>query len=170
MRKAWLKKLDGIKNKVNEVHRKLAVWLCENHRVILLPKFDTQRMISKLDRKIGRKTARGMCTWAHYRFRQTLINKATLYPWCKVIICDEAYTSKTCGQCGVLNHKLKGQKVFRCGSCHYVADRDISAARNILLRYLTRNDINSGCQEGHPMLPGACSGMTNCRKCANSKF
>ena len=94
----------------------------------------------------------------HFRFRQTLINKAASYPWCKVIVCDEAYTSKTCGNCGSLNHKLGGKKVFNCKECHYVADRDISAARNILLRYITRNNIKIGRHEGCPMLLRACSG------------
>jgi transposase len=58
----------------------------------------------------------------------------------QVIECYEDYTSKTCGQCGVLNQKLGGHKVFNCPEegCDYIADRDISAARNILLRYLTR--------------------------------
>jgi putative transposase len=159
MKKAWLMKLDRIRNRVNEAHKKLSIWLCENHRVVLIPKFDTGHMIRKIDRKIGRKTARGMCTWAHFRFRQTLINKSSSYPWCKVIVCDEAYTSKTCGQCGELNHKLKGKKVFKCENCHYVADRDISAARNILMRYITRNNINikSGHHVGCPVPLRACS-------------
>ena len=58
----------------------------------------------------------------------------------QVIECYEDYTSKTCGQCGVLNETLGGQEVFSCPQerCGYVAGRDISAARNILLRYLTR--------------------------------
>ena len=57
----------------------------------------------------------------------------------QVIECYEDYTSKTCGQCGALNEKLAGKKVFDCPQedCDYKAGRDTSAARNILLRYLT---------------------------------
>jgi len=140
LRKAWWRKLDKIKYKIAEVHKKMARWLCTTYRTILLPKFETSRMIKKRDRKLRSKTVRQMCTWAHFRFRQLLIAKAELFPWCKVIICDEAYTSKTCGQCGQLHQKLGGNKTFKCPqpTCHYVADRDMSAARNILLRYLTR--------------------------------
>ena len=58
----------------------------------------------------------------------------------QVIECYEDSTSKTCGKCGVLNDKLKGAEKFICPQqgCGYIAGRDTSAARNILLRYLTR--------------------------------
>jgi putative transposase len=144
-RLAWYRLLQGIRDKISEVHKKLATWLCENYRVILLPKFETQQMVRRRNRKLATKTARGMCTWAHFRFRQMLLSKAELYPWCQVIICDEHYTSKTCGRCGTLNQTLGAKKTFNCGACGYEADRDISAARNILLRYLTRSEI------GHPI-------------------
>ena len=62
---------------------------------------------------------------------------------CQLIVCDEAYTSKTCGACGTLYQKLGSNKTFKCAACGYEADRDISAARNILLRYLTREGIGS---------------------------
>lgn len=138
-RMAWLRKLVRIQDKIKEVHRKLAVWLCENHRIVLIPNFETQQMIRRKARKLRSKTARGMCCWSHYAFRQLLLNKADLFPWCRIIVCDEAYTSKTCGGCGLINDKLGSNKTFNCKSCGYQADRDISAARNILLRYLTLN-------------------------------
>ena len=82
-----------------------------------------------------------MMTLSHSAFRQRLLDTAKRYPWCKVVVCDEQYTSKTCGNCGKLNETLGGNKVFTCGGCGYVADRDCSAARNILLRYLTLSRI-----------------------------
>src|SRR5262249_29836861 len=75
--------------------------------------------------------------WSHYRFRQRLLAKAREYPRCKVVLVDEAHTSKTCGCCGVLNQKLGGSKVFLCLACRARCDRDLHAARNILLRYLS---------------------------------
>ena len=141
MRRAWLRILETVRNRVNEAHRKFAKWLCTSYRVVLLPKFETSRMCTGPRRKINNKVVRGMMTWAHYRFRQTLLAKAELYPACRVIVCDEAYTSKTCGQCGAINRKLGGSKVFRCKPCGYTADRDASAARNILLRYLTLHGV-----------------------------
>ena len=58
-------------------------------------------------------------------------------------ICDEPYTSKTCGGCGAIHAKLGASKKFVCPAvgCGYKADRDANGARNILLRYLTIHKI-----------------------------
>ena len=72
-----------------------------------------------------------------------LINKTREYPWCKVVICDEDYTSKTCGKCGKIHEKLSGSKLFKCPYCHIEIDRDVNGARNILLRCITLNDIRA---------------------------
>jgi len=42
-------------------------------------------------------TARQMNTWSHYQFKQILLHKSTMFTNCKVIIVNEAYTTKTCG-------------------------------------------------------------------------
>ena len=47
----------------------------------------------------------------------------------------QAFTSKTCGKCGHLNNKLGGSRTFNCRACKHTEDRDVHAARNILLRY-----------------------------------
>jgi putative transposase len=109
-----------------------------NYHYVLLPQFETQQIVCRKQRKINNKTARLLSTWSHYKFRQRLIEKAREYPWCKVIICDEHYTSKTCGFCGTIRWDLGGRKIFRCYKCNYACDRDINASRNILLRYLTK--------------------------------
>lgn len=64
-------------------------------------------------RVINNKTARGMLNWSHFRFRQLLLSKSREYPDCKVIICDEHYTSKTCGACGFIHYGLGGNKVMK---------------------------------------------------------
>ena len=140
---AWLRMLRRIRNRIDECHRKLSTFLCRTFSTILLPKFETSRMVRKLERKIRRKTARQMCSWSHFRFRERLIAKAELSANANVIICDEQYTTKTCGKCGCLHRKIGSNKTFRCPSttCDHVADRDVNAARNILLRYLTVNGV-----------------------------
>lgn len=146
-RRAFHRLIGKVKNKISEVHRKLALYLCSNYRTILIPKFDVKRMIKKQDRKLNAKTARAMTTWSHYKFRQLLLAKAETMPWCEVVVVNEAYTSKTCGYCGTLNRKLGSSKTFRCSNveCGIVADRDIHASRNILLRYLTTNNLRAQC-------------------------
>ena len=130
-----------IRNLVDEVHKKLSKWIVENHHTVLLPKFETQKMVGRSQRKIGSKTARAMLGWSHYRFQQRLLNKTREYPWCKVTICDEHFTSKTCGNCGNLEN-IGLKKTFRCGKCETELDRDLNGARNILLRYFTLSRVS----------------------------
>ncbi len=75
-----------------------------------------------------------MMTLSHYRFRQTLLNKAREYKNVRVILVNEAYTSKTCTRCGFIHQLLKGKKVFKCPSCQHEIDRDWNGARNIFMR------------------------------------
>ena len=56
LRRAYLRKLQCIKNKITECHRKLALWLCEKYRCVLIPNFETPRMINRITRKIRGKT------------------------------------------------------------------------------------------------------------------
>lgn len=125
-----------IKNLIRDIHHKLARFLCDNYEFILLPKFDTQQMVMRGKRRINSKTARSMVTWSHYTFRQRLMDKAKEYDSPRtVVMCNEHYTSKTCGNCGFLHKKLGGNKTFKCPQCGVVMGRDLNGARNILLRY-----------------------------------
>ena len=48
------------------------------------------------------------------QLRQRLINKNELFSHYNVIECDESYTCKTCGYCGLINDKLGGSIVVKC--------------------------------------------------------
>ncbi|KAK1945227.1 putative transposase [Phytophthora citrophthora] len=138
---------------VNDLHQKLSCWLSENYKVVLLPYFQTQEMVAKhleevasdatsatasetdkaatKKRKIRSPTARALMAQAHFKFKQ-LLKYTMKRTGGRVIDCEEEYTSKTCSSCGVIKQNLGGSRVFRCGSCHAVLDRDVSAAKNIL--------------------------------------
>jgi putative transposase len=75
-----------IRNLVDEFHKKVTKWACENYNTIFLPKFETQKMVSKRQRKINSKTARNKLTWSHYRFGTRLMNKTREYPNCRVTL------------------------------------------------------------------------------------
>ena len=134
---AILRAAERIRNRVNDTHRRAAKWLCENYKVILLPRFDTKDMCATTKRCFGSKVARAMYTWAHYRLRQHLVHKARELNSVLHIV-REPFTSKTCGCCGTIARDLGGSRVYECGGCGVVMDRDANGARNILLRYLTR--------------------------------
>lgn len=150
MRKAMARMQERIQNIVNDLHRKLARWLCEHYSVILIPKFETQQMARKIlngrRRRIGREIVRRMMAWSHYKFQTHLINKAREFPGVRVYIVDEAYTSKTCTFCGHLHEDLGSSEQFVCPAyepevCGMVLDRDVNGARNILLRFLSTHKL-----------------------------
>jgi len=101
MRRAWLRMHRRVRNLVDDLHRKTAKWLCETYKVILYPHYETSNMVIKkrdgypyaqARRHLSSKTARSMLTWAHYRFKQHLLHKIREYPWCRVVLVNEAYT------------------------------------------------------------------------------
>lgn len=143
MRKAGARIRTKIRQLIDDFHRKLAKFLCTNYNVVLLPSFQTKNMLRRGQRRIGSKTARAMSTWSHYRFQHRLIYKSREYPWCKVLIVNEAYTSSTCGRCGSINSNLGSNKIFTCSQCQLHCDRDLHAARNILLRFISSSEEKS---------------------------
>jgi putative transposase len=61
-KKAGARIQSRIQNLVDEFHKNTTKWACENYNTIFLPKFETQKMISKRQKKINSKTARNMFT------------------------------------------------------------------------------------------------------------
>ncbi|KAL6077437.1 Nose resistant to fluoxetine protein 6 [Balamuthia mandrillaris] len=59
MRRAAARMRECIRNLVDEVHKKMALWLVKKHDLVLLPKFDTSNMVLRRSgRRITSKTAR----------------------------------------------------------------------------------------------------------------
>ena len=122
---------------ITDCHRKLTKHLCESYDVVLLPAFETSQMVNtrgSRKRRLNNDTTRKMLTWRHYAFKQRLLAKAREYPWMRVAIVTEEYTSKTCTCCGWIHDKLGGNKTYKCKSCGTALDRDYNGARNIYLK------------------------------------
>jgi len=138
MRKRCNKLRKRVSNTVLDIHRKAARFLTDRYNVILIPNFETQKMVSR-SKRISKPTSRNMMQLSHYAFRQRLIELSNREKRCEVIVCTEEFTSKTCGQCGTLNLKLGSSKVFKCvnSGCNFTLDRDVNGARNIMIKYIT---------------------------------
>ena len=138
-----LKRCSKLRNKVsnivNDLHIKATTFLTRSYKTILLPSFETKQMVKKRNNRVmTSSTVRKMQCLSHYSFKQRIMSVASeLTPQVKVIICDESYTSKTCGICGDQHPDLKSKKVFDCRKCGSKIDRDINGARNILIKSLT---------------------------------
>jgi putative transposase len=133
MQRAWRRASLRIRNLVDEYHKQVVHYLVTNYDVILLPALETSQLIRRKTRKFGSNMARALVTWAHYRFRQRLLWKGTS-TGCKIVICGEAWTSKTCGKCGWCHSKLGKSETFKCQQCGIEVGRDVNGARNILLK------------------------------------
>ena len=118
-------------NLVDEMHRRVASWLCKTFEVIVIPPFAAS---TKMMNKLRSKTCRSMLTWAHARFDKRLQEKAVELS-CVILSQNEAYTSKTCSACGTI-HNIGSRKTWQCLNCQVKWDRDENAARGILLRAL----------------------------------
>jgi putative transposase len=125
-----------VKHIVSDLHWKTADMLTKNFQAILLPIFNSKNMANKKNRKISKTSTRLLLGLSHYAFQQKLLYKAEARGR-NVILCKEHYTTKCCGNCGELNETIGSKKIFKCKGCGLTMDRDIHAARNILIRALS---------------------------------
>jgi putative transposase len=112
----------------NDLHKRAADFLTKNYDVILLPTFETSNMVAKSNRRISSRTVRQMLSLGHYRFKQFL-SWIAYKRGKKVVLCSEAYTSKTDSRTGQLVNVGLSETINKL-------DRDVNGARGILLRAL----------------------------------
>lgn len=126
---------EKVRNRTADLHNKVCSWVVNTYRIILLPIFETKQMVSA--KKLHSTTCRKMMTWSHYKFQRKLVDLAQKYMDVKVRLCNEAFTTKQCGRCGVVNWSMTlNDRVFNCSSCGLQSSRDGHAARNVGLRSL----------------------------------
>jgi len=129
-----IKKLyQKIKNMVSDLHWRTITYLRKNFTDVLIPTFESKKMMSGTS-FLSKKTKDLMLTLSHYCFRQRLIEKVHEYKGFRVYTVNEAYTSKTCTNCGNI-YDIGTSKIYSCRECGIVIDRDINASRNIFLKY-----------------------------------
>lgn len=118
-----------IQHMVKELHYKTAKFLVENFDVILLPSFESSKMVSKSRRKLRSKTVRQMLTLSHYQFKKHLEWKAWESSKVALIDINEAYRSKTVSWTGEIK-KIGASRVIKDedGRC---MNRDLNGARGI---------------------------------------
>ena len=141
MRLAWHRMLRKVKNRVDYFHKRLCKFLVTSFKVILLPLFNVSRLVKRSTRKIGPSVTRSIHVWSHFRFRELLKAKVITATGCILHICDENFTTKLCTRCGFDNNNVGSLKEYTCPKCNMQHCRDVSAARNILIRYLVKHEI-----------------------------
>lgn len=121
-----------VKNLVWDAHRRVAKDLTSKYDTVVLPIFETQRMIRKPlnakdpKRKLNSKAARALVTLSHFSFRMYLTHRC-IVDGVEFHTPSEAYTTKACPFCGVCQN-VGSSEIFRCPGCAYRGDRDEKAA------------------------------------------
>jgi transposase len=118
----------------DDCHWKLINDLTNEYGGVILPHLQTSRLCGMLKSKTNRE----MFGISHFILKERMSQKCEE----KGIMFaspTEEYTSKTCGNCGMLNHKLGSSETFRC-PCGLVCHRDLHAARNIYMKWFKETE------------------------------
>ena len=118
-----------VKNIIKDFHWKISSFLTKNYKIVLLPIFKTK----ELRKNLNEENNRIMNIYSHYKFQQKMIYQGKKNN-CEIKIVEEDYTTKTCGNCGYMNHFVGNSNIFWCPKCKKELERDYQAARNILLK------------------------------------
>lgn len=118
-----------VKNQRKEQSRKWAQIVAKNHAVIAAEDFKPKfLMANKRLAKKASENAIGMV-------KRELVEAAKTYG-CNLILVDPKYTTMDCSHCGA-RHKTKLElhvRTYQCEHCGMTLDRDVNAARNMLIR------------------------------------
>ena len=119
-----------IRNKIDDMHNRVASYLVRNYKEIIIGKVSTKKMVNNETSSLQEITKRRLLALSHYRFRIKLTSMAEKFD-STITLVTEYLTSKTCCNCGNINDSLGSSKVYRCLKCPIEIDRDINAAINI---------------------------------------
>ena len=120
-----------------ELHHKTAIYLCENYDRIMVTDFSSKKVSSK-DGDLDPMTKRVLGKLSHYKFRQCLQQKCEKF-CCQYLEKNEAWTSKTCCNCGNIKYDLGSSEEYYCEKCKKRIARDINGAINIFIK--NRNEV-----------------------------
>lgn len=118
-----------LKNKTKDLHWKTIRFLVDNFEEIRVGDMGSEFI--KRNKKMNKGVKNELSFLSHYSFRQRLLQQTAVRT---IAVVAESFTSKTCCRCGVINDTLGSNKVFSCGSCGNVIDRDTNGAINIYIK------------------------------------
>lgn len=102
-------------------------YIINNNNTIIIGDLSQEQMIKKSEsKKLNRSIKEN---WGLGKFKTFLAYKAKLHD-VKIEEINEAYTSKTCSNCGKQHTITLSNRIYKC-ECGMVLDRDINSAINI---------------------------------------
>ena len=119
-----------MRNRVDDMHKKLSVFLCKKFETINLEKVSIKSMVSNLSSNLVDKTKRRLSALSIYKFYDRINIIKDKYG-SKVNMINCYRTSKNCHSCGNTKENLGSSKIYRCDKCKIELDRDVNAAMNM---------------------------------------
>lgn len=140
------KRLTQKLNKMYEKRRKqqehfihsITKYIVIYNKTIVIGDLSQEQMIKNLDiKKLNRSIKEN---WGLGKFRTHLAYKAKLHD-VQIVEINEAYTSKTCSNCGIKHQMSLSNRTYKC-ECGMIIDRDINSAINIFNRYKKNQELS----------------------------
>lgn len=124
-----------IKHKVDDLHWKTINYLVKNFNIVLLGDMSAKSIVKKNKSVLSKEMKVACLRTQYYLFTQRLEYKCKINQvnYNKI---DEAYTSKTCSNCGYYKKDLGNAKVYECDECKIKMNRDMNGSRNIYIKYI----------------------------------
>lgn len=101
MRRAADRLMRRMRSLVADLHHRVALDLCRNYNLILLPEYKVSQMVPRRHRltgearKLNAAAVRGILAWRPHQFKQFLLHKAREFADCTVVIVDEVRGSRS---------------------------------------------------------------------------
>ena len=119
-----------LSNMVDNFHWKVIKHLTNNYRHVVIGNLSTKSLGESIEDKMLKRIAKHSRL---YVFRERLKYKCFL-TGTKYYMANEYMTSKMCSGCSFINRNLGKAKKYNCPKCYLSIDRDLNAAKNILLQ------------------------------------
>ena len=117
------------KNLVDEIHWKTITDIISFNDVIFYGNINSHDIVKNSNNTYLNRDINDL---KFYLFKERLIFKSLIKNK-YVILVNEAFTSKTCSSCGS-RYNIGSLKTYICSNCKTTMDRDINAAKNILIK------------------------------------
>jgi len=112
-------------NKVDDLHKKVSVYLVNKYKNIHLGKISTKNVISNKKGNLKEIVKRRINVLSFYKFNETIKKMAIKYK-SNVKDINEYMTSKKCHNCQNIHKELSSKKVYKCENCKIKIDINAS--------------------------------------------
>ncbi len=134
LRRRLLVKLDRRQaNLTSDLHWRCIKYLTTHYDLIFLEKFGSHKLVNgSANRGLNRNTM----NLKPFQFREKLMYKS-LSLGKHLVVVDSHHTTRTCSDCGNAQDMSLCDRTYNCKGCKSVLDRDLNAAKNIMLKGLS---------------------------------